>query len=227
MKGFTTKQYMLEVLNNKEKQYRLLTSLDDKELIEYNALLDHLKDIHEGRVEASTTEKGNTLEAIVSFLLTSSTVFDVIENIRTSSNEIDQLITINSKGRKYRNEGFLDIKEDILLSECKNYQSSISVTWVGKFFSLMTYTTTKIGLLFSYHGLSGSNWKDAVGLTKKLYLSECEKRYILDFNVNDFNKIAEGYSLLELISNKILSIKTDTQLSQLITKHPAEETDET
>jgi hypothetical protein len=223
--AFTLKEYLLAKMDEEEEVFRIITSLDENEKIEYERLLQELENTHTSE-GVSTKEKGESLEKIVRFLLEKSAVFNVHKNIRTSSNEIDQLIILNAKGRKFREQGLLDFKYDVFLSECKNYHGKISVTWVGKFYSLMNYTGTKLGLLFSYHGLTGRGWEDAVGLTKKIYLSKErleDKIHILEFNKEDFEKIKQGNSLLELISAKIIALRTDTSFEHYISQHPAEE----
>jgi hypothetical protein len=224
-KGLSTKQFILEILESKERTYEALISLDEQELNHYTSLLTNLEDMHHSGSAASTTEKGKALEQLVTYLIQKSIIFDVYQNLRTSSNEIDQLFILNAKGRAFREEGLLPLKDDLILSECKNYQNKISVTWVGKFYSLISSTSAKVGLLFSYHGLTGTGWRDAVGLTKKIYLSKErleDKVYILDFNITDFRRIRDGENLPNLINAKMLALRTDTNFQQFISKHPAE-----
>lgn len=219
-----TKEEVLADLDQEEAKFRLITSFSSKEKEEYNLLLSKLKEIHEKDSNATPAEKGKALENIVNFLIKSTSVFDVHKNIHTSTNEIDVLIVVNSKGKRFRNKGYLDINDDILLCECKNYKDKVGVSWVGKFACLLDSTNAKIGLLFSYHGLSGKGWEDGIGLTKKLYLSRCnnEKIYILDFNKDDFELIENGVTLLELIRAKIISLQTDTKIDHYIKLHPAQ-----
>ncbi|MED1602649.1 acetylglutamate semialdehyde dehydrogenase [Alkalihalophilus marmarensis] len=229
MNGFTTSDFLKEniisELNIEEAKYKIITSLSNDEKQIYSDLLNKLIKLHSSKEKYSNAQKGKALENIVTFLLEKSTVFDVKNNIRSTTNEIDQLITINAKGRRFREKGFLDLTDNTLLSECKNYKDKVSVTWVGKFASLIYTSQVKIGLLFSYHGLTGNNWSAATGLTKKIFLGSPEEKkiYILDFNISDFKKIEEGSNLLELIRLKMISIQNDVQFDNLITPHPAEE----
>ncbi|MEV2910048.1 acetylglutamate semialdehyde dehydrogenase [Paenibacillus larvae] len=220
--GYKLKKYLLEVLDTEEKKYKELTKLDYEETSRYEELLAHLELVNSSK-NYTTIEKGKALENLVSFLLEKSSVFDIQKNIRNSTNEIDQLLTLNFKGLKFRE--FLPFPEDLILCECKNYNRKISVTWVGKFFSLLASNRSKIGLLFSYHGLSGENWNSSVGLTKKIFLlkEKLEERiYIIDINIKDFRLIAEGCSLLQLIKLKMSSLRTDTDIKDFINlKHPA------
>ncbi|MFB3161965.1 hypothetical protein ABLO26_11355 [Neobacillus sp. 179-J 1A1 HS] len=82
----------------------------------------------------------------------------------------------------------------------------------------MTYTKNNLGIIFSYHGLSGPGWRNAEGLVKKIFLSEDVQ--IIDFNINDFILIAEGVSFIKLINDKRFALESDTSFKQLIEAHP-------
>jgi len=91
------------------------------------------------------------------------------------------------------------------LCECKDYKEPISVTYIGKFYSLMQSTHNNIGIMFSYKGFSGKNWGGAKGLTKKLFLLKenmQDKSYILEFTVKDFQDILDGKSIFNLLDEK-------------------------
>jgi len=227
-KGFSPKDFLkeevLKHLDEKEAIFKIATSFSSDERKHYSAMLATLRSMHSKNSKATNAQKGKALEDLVSFLLKCSAIFDVYENIHTSSNEIDHLIKLNYKGNKFKNEGYIKFNNDIILSECKNYNKTVGVSWVGKFSSLMNYVETNIGLLFSYHGLSGSGWNDAIGLTKKFYLgSEKNNRiFILPFDKNDFQRIEEGENLLSLIDAKMFALRTDTNFSIHISKHPGQ-----
>lgn len=199
-----------------------LGKLNKQGLSEYLYKLNTLKKINSSNQNA--THKGKALEDIVSFLIEKLGLFNVYKNIRTSSNEIDQLIELNTKG-KLLSRFMLSLK-DGFICECKNYNKKIPVTWVGKVYSLLCVTNHKIAVVFSYRGLSGKGWNDAVGLTKKLYMMkerDEEKIVIIDFNINDFERIANNESFFKIIEEKVLSLKVDTDISEYLNKHhPAE-----
>ncbi|MCD2370828.1 acetylglutamate semialdehyde dehydrogenase [Bacillus sp. BS3(2021)] len=225
MKGFTAKEFLLKVFDTNEEIFRTMTEFTDEEKDIYNKKLERLKYLHKSNRKVSTKEKGNALEELVVYLFNKSAVFEVLENIHTSTNEIDQIITLNSKGRFFREQGILDLKFDTFLAECKNYNKKIGVTWVGKFWSLLNSSCTTLGIMFSYHGLTGSGWRDSVGLTKKIYTAKenpREKIHIIDINITDFEKISEGTSLLNLIFAKINALKLETDFNKFLSKHPCE-----
>lgn len=198
--------------------------MDEKDQHEYRQLLQILTELHEGsRKAANTLEKGKALENLVKFLLIKSSVFEVYENIRNTTNEIDELLVLNRLGKKFKE--FMTLPGELYLSECKNYNKKIDVTWVGKFFTLLASNSSKIGILFSYHGLTGKDWNDAVGLTRKLFLLKEElkdRTYIIDINKDDFKKIEQGQSLLELIDSKMKALQLQTNFEIFLNqKHPA------
>ena len=113
-------------------------------------------------------ERGEKLEEIVTYLLQiSGNLFEVIQNVRTETNEVDQVIKLTQAGKYLKENGIINNKYETFLGECKNYGKKVSVTYVGKFCSLLLTTGTKLGILFSYNGVTGNGWKDSKGLIKK------------------------------------------------------------
>ena len=201
-------------------KYEKICSFSSELKKEYNLLLNRLIDTNSS--EASTKEKGTALEEISFFLLKNSGIFDVYGNVRTSTNELDQLVRVNEKGKLLKSKCIIDPRLEHFIGECKNYKSKVSVTYVGKLCSLLVTTQHKIGILFSYKGISGNNWDSSMGLIKKFYLSKekAEERFcIIDFNIDDFISIKEGNNILQIISNKILSLQNDTNYAEFITPH--------
>ena len=113
-----------------------------------------------------------------------------------------------------------------LLCECKNYKEPISVTYIGKFYSLMQSTHNNIGIMFSYKGFSGKNWGGAKGLTKKLFLLKenmQDKSYILEFTVKDFQDILDGKSIFNLLDEKCSELELGIdEIKKYIIEHPNE-----
>ncbi|MEY9096273.1 acetylglutamate semialdehyde dehydrogenase [Paenibacillus sp. RC84] len=223
--GFSIEEY-LERLDYKEQAYKELTRLKDSVLNDYKILLDELIEVNsktEAQGENIKSQKGKALENLVTFLIKSTGLFEVHTNIRTDTNEIDQILELSFRGKHF--EKYLPFDGQLFLSECKNYKGKVSVTWVGKFHSLLVSNSTRYGFLFSYHGFTGKEWRDATGLTKKLFLLKekmAEKVYILDFNISDFHLILNGHSFLEIIDAKIKALITSTSIEQYLNLiHPA------
>mgnify|MGYP001230765367 CR=1 FL=1 len=209
---FTIADHNINVVEN-------ILKFNHTQLKEYNQLLDYFKNTHESNVPSS--EKGKALETIVRFIFEETGIFDVFPNICTSSNEIDILVRLNKHGNFFKRQGLIDF-EDYLIAECKNYNNKISATWVGKFYCLMKYTSNNLGIIFSYYGLSGKNWNDAVGLTKKIKLME-KDTFIIDFNYNDFVQLSKGKDFVTIIKNKMFNLKNDTSIQNFLSPHPNQE----
>ena len=80
-------------------------------------------------------------------------------------------------------------------------------------------------MLFSYHGISGSRWSNASGLIKKFYLhkEKDEDRYcIIDFSRDDFIAVDNGENFLQIVENKLMALRFDTDYARYLSKHPAE-----
>lgn len=218
------KKYYERLINLEEDIFKEITRFSEEENRKYQELLNYLKNVNDNRNSYTHNEKGKALENIVSFLLEKTVVFTVKKNIYTSSNEIDQLVGFSFKGKKFKQ--YIDIRGDNFIGECKNYKNSIGASWVGKVFSLLQYTSCNLGVIFSYFGLSGTGWNDGIGLTKKLFLARedhSKKIYILDFNIKDFEHIANGVGFIDLLENKMTALRTDTNYANYISSHPIEE----
>ncbi len=208
-----------------ELRYDKICEMSFKKKQEYTDLLNQFEDANQNK-RTSKAHKGKVLEDIVVFLLKNSgDLFHVDRNLRTSTNEIDQFLTLTPNGKILCRNGLIDSKLEYFLCECKNYHTRVGVTYVGKFCSLLITTQTLLGILFSYHGITGSGWNCGTGLIKKFYLhkeNQNERYCVLDFNIKDFKKIQNGENILQLISEKLLSLRLDTDYSTYLSKHPAE-----
>lgn len=220
----------MEVVSGIEKFEALLEILSEENIFNYFCFSDGTLDDYKEKLKkftesnssstASNKEKKESLEELVSFISKKTNLFTVCENIKTSTNEIDLLLSLKKPTGSIIFEKMIALKNDGVLLECKNYNKKIDVTWIGKFYSLLRTSKTRIGIIFSYRGFTGTNWNDEVGLVKKIFL--IDNTIILDFSLKDFEKIAEGISILKIINSKILSLKYDTQIENYISEHPLE-----
>lgn len=210
---------MFKIVGN-EYSYKKICEFNDEEIKEYNKLLKEFKNTNSSN--STTNEKGRALENLATYTIKTTHVFDVYKNIRTTTNELDQLVKITDNNRLLIGLKIIDERLANFIGECKNYQDKIPVTYVGKICSLLTTTQNKICILFSYNGVTGKNWENAEGLIKKFYLSKekLEERFcIIDFNVKDFDEIAKGNNFLQIVENKITALKNDTDYSNFIKEH--------
>lgn len=231
IKNIDIKLSLLNILDEigSEFTYEKICKMDLKQKTEYEELLKIFKNLHNNKSNNSENlqnEKGKALENLVSYLLNiSGGIFNIDRNLRTSTNEIDQLVCLNSKGNILLSHKLIPYKLENFLCECKNYNKSISVTYIGKFCSLLLTNNIKLGILFSYHGVSGKGWNNGAGLIKKFYLhkEKLEERYcIIDFSIKEFESILQGKNLLQIIDEQLKSLQFDTDYSKYLKKHPAE-----
>lgn len=214
-----------------ELRYERICQMNDLQKETYARLLDNFKKLHNVKEQPNAPVnlhnlKGEALEELVSYLLNiSGGIFCVDRNLRTSTNEIDQLVSLTSKGKMLLGYHLINPKLESFLGECKNYDKSIGVTYIGKFCSLLLTHDVKIGILFSYHGVSGTGWNNGAGLIKKFYLhkEKNEDKYcIINFSIRDFESILEGKNMLQIIEEQLKSLQFDTDYSRYLSKHPAE-----
>ena len=210
---------MLKTIGN-ESSYKKICEFNDEERENYNRLLEKFKKTNSS--DSTTDEKGKALEELAAYTIKTAHVFDVYKNIRTTTNELDQLVKINDNNRVLTGLKIIDERLSNFIGECKNYQDKIPVTYVGKVCGLLSTTQNKICILFSYYGVTGRGWKESEGLIKKFYLSseKLEDRFcIIDFNIHDFEGIAKGNNFLQIVENKIMALKNDTDYSNLVQEH--------
>lgn len=167
-------------------------------------------------------KKGEILEDLVSYLLFQSGLYKIRKNIRNNTNEVDLELEINDLGNIV-NPILPDIMKKVVLCECKNYNKTIDVTWIGKFYSLLKTTDNSVGIIFSYKGLTGKNeWHAGKGLIKKIFLKD--GKAILNFDIDDFDAIAKEEKILPVIINdKYNCLKYQTDVTKYISNHPAED----
>lgn len=165
----------LDVLAEVSEEYRLsqICRLSDMQKATYQKLLEEFERLNKTSEDSPEAPvnlhnlKGAALEELVRFLLKiSGGIFVVNRNLRTSTNEIDDLITLTPKGKILLSHKLINNRLDTFLGECKNYRKSVDVTYIGKFCSLLLTGNVRLGILFSYHGVSGSGWSNGAGLIR-------------------------------------------------------------
>ena len=145
-----------------------------------------------------------------------------MRNVTTSSNEIDLLVTLSDRGKMVVSKLYSFLGEKFLC-ECKNYNRTLGVTYVGKFYSLLKALDSKVGILFTIKGVTGkSDWKDSKAFIHKVALKE--DIAILVFELNDYKRIKEDNILfLDLVEEKYQSLMNDISYEQYVSSHEAEE----
>lgn len=171
----------------------------------------------------TTKEKGDTLEKLINVLFCSSVrpLFNVLYNLRTSTNEIDLILELTPTGHVLSLDQIYPFVSSELIIECKNHEKPLDVGLVGKFYSLLSTCNFSNGILVSWNGFTGRDWTDALGLIKKIALKD--NIYILTLDKKDLRAVVNSErSLYSMLSEKYLSLKTDTDISQYKQTHQNE-----
>ncbi len=182
----------------------------------------------------TTKEQGDLLENLINIYFENSELFDIHQNLRTSTNEVDVVLTLKTSGKKARVERLIPSWiDDIIFMECKNYKNKVSVTYLGKFFSLMHSHNCKLGFFISTNGISGEkkdkiSWKDAAGFVKKTNLKYSlydPPTILIPINIDQLknNIINHKGNFIKLIEKLKYSIDLDTnEFLNHINKHDKE-----
>lgn len=167
----------------------------------------------------SKQERGKSLERLVYYIIEGyDGILKEITNLRTHTNEIDLVIKFDRVALQCGLKDVYSFMADGMLGECKNYQDGVSVTYVGKFYSLLRTCNFKVGVIFSINGVSGSNWSYGNGLIRKIALSD--KTVIIDFNYEDFYRIYnKSDNFFNILNRKYESLLLDIDYSNYIKKH--------
>ncbi len=232
-KGYTIEEIfkIIDNMPNNMTCFEKLGRLAERHKKKYQEAFEYFEDINSRNMlnghnkDDDNRIKGKSLEDLVDILFAATGgYYEIYRNVRNGTNEVDLFLRLSDKGQRFSQ--ILNQKYNNLLCECKNYKSTIDVTYVGKFCSLMQTTNNKIGIMFSYHGFTGKSWGAAKGLTKKIYLlrerSE-DKQYILEFKKKDFKDILEGKSIFEILDDKCMELQMGIDdITKYITEHPNE-----
>lgn len=233
--NYNVKQYLQEIIQKPLDIFYELTTWSEEDRQDFIVLLENLKKPFDKTTE-TTKDKGDRLENLVSFLIQKSFFFEIYRNVHTGTNEIDEVIILSEKGRQALHQfdlsrDILGIESDIALGECKNYESTLNVTYVGKFYSLLVSTNVSFGIIFTQKGLTGNEneFHDAYGLTKVLRIIEKYQNnrdmIILTFTLEDYEKIANGESFFNLIKAKKLALRLSSEYNSFLKDYPHENID--
>lgn len=193
-----------------------LLYLSDSQQAQFNEFFSKLE-----CVNCTKQEKGKYLENL-SDILFDRGLFHVLKNCRTSSNELDILVEWSQDARLSSMHTAFPFLGETFICECKNYTHPVSVTYVGKFFSLLVASGEKFGIMISWNGVTArSPWSDALGLIKKIALKE--GIFIIVIDRVDLQRICnKETNLFSLLSDKYNALKNDIDYSAWISKHEAE-----
>ncbi|ABG82952.1 restriction endonuclease [Clostridium perfringens] len=204
-------------------------SVSDEDIEKGKSLINEIenlaKDIKKAKTpkerNAINREKGKKLEELAGVMFNSAGLYSERNNLRDHTNEIDLLLIADDYNKLHKTILPEYLQNDILI-ECKNYNKTIKVDWVGKFFSLLTTHDGELGIIFSFDSFSGpGEWQSAKGLAKKIFLSE--KRAILNIELKDIKEMLDNKgNIVSLIKEKYDALKHHVDFKALIKRHPAE-----
>ena len=147
-------------------------------------------------VEAwSSTDKGSALEDVARILISSVRLFTYRDqNLMTvDSGELDLTYTVVPA---------LDFEDwgKLLLVECKNWNSRVTMKEVLAFGMKLIITRAKVGLLVTQLGVTGSHEAHAQNAIDRIY--DVTSTLILVLTFDDLRSIAAGASFYELLRLK-------------------------
>ncbi|TYS64361.1 hypothetical protein FZD47_12920 [Bacillus infantis] len=212
--GFNALDLIFEQCNKEATEFQKILLLNEESKIKLAALIDKI----DNGIFSTEKEKGDALELLTRETLKAFKFFDALPNIFTSTNEIDFLCKLSNSGNIAKAKGYIRFEDEFLI-ECKNYARPVDVTYVGKFACLLLSQSKNLGILVSKKGITGSNWSDAYGWTKKLYLKH--DILIISFTLEDFRQLLDNKSFFEIIEQKKMDIINDTDINSYLQKHPS------
>ena len=172
---------------------------------------------------SSTKAKGEYFGEFIIYILKATNIFRCVKNIRTSTNEIDIRAEFTVPAQDIANYYHFD-KRLTLFLECKNYpHKNVDVTYIGKFYSLLSTSNKEFGIIVSPNGLTGSSWSDGHGFCKKIAIKHNVK--MLSLTYQDLLNLNEK-SLFTILKEKIIELEEnfeiDKYIDKYIDKHPLE-----
>lgn len=206
---------LYELIAALSKESSTLLNLSQTQQAEFDSHYDKLI-----KQDYSVHTKGALLEKL-SRILFDNLLFEVRCNCTTSTNEIDILITWSEHARATKINQSFPCFGDYFICECKNYASSVGVTYIGKFASLLESVKSSFGIMISWEGITGRNWNDGAGLVKKLALGK--RCNIIVIDKDDLDRIhRKQVNIFKLVSDKVIALQSDIDFQQYIQKHEAE-----
>lgn len=209
-----------------ECKFNELISWSDKQRSDFATLVNEMN-----QPSKNTKDKGDKLEEVVRFIIKNSFFYEVYSNVRTATNEIDDVIVLSRTGKialdkLHLSRDLLPTRSDLFIAECKNYHNNLDVTYVGKFYSLLSSVNVRMGILFTRNGLTGASdkYEAAYGLVKILKTLEDirnpqEEFYILVFTDDDYKDMIEGKNFFDILNAKKIEARISANYRRFIECH--------
>lgn len=161
--------------------------------------------------DAKAKTRGDLFEELTKQITIKTNLFDLFDNITNDTNEYDIVIKLSDVAKTTLQGIIPDLFNQPIICECKNYQQPVNVTWIGKLYMLLAMSQIKVGIIFSYEGITGEkekNWRDAWGLIRKIYLKD--QIAIIDISKIEIKRIINGEHFCDIVEEKYLELKTMT-----------------
>lgn len=195
----------------------------------FNLLYDKFVEMHKDPEEfkgVKAKTRGDILEELIRIVTIETNIFSLYSNVTNDTNEYDIIIEPSELSKQMYN-AIPEIVYQPIICECKNYQDTIGVTWIGKLYMLLSITNIKVGIIFSYEGITGEkDWEDSKGLVKKIFLKDGIA--ILDIGIKELEKIKNGERFYDVVQKKYneLVYLTEELENSKITHASAEKVEE-
>lgn len=167
-----------------EALLRNLSKIDEDEA---RKLIDRMFNISE---EATTTEKGNSLETLVSYLLEKSNLFQRLHtDIRFNFCQVDHagVFVPEIWGIFFKEHKVLCNENNRFVGESKRYGSALGVTYVLKFECVKHIRKAKFGAYFTRKGITGDDYRDSKEVIRRLY--DSDNQFSIVFKDDDWKEI--------------------------------------
>ena len=226
-KGLSQGEYLRLMALEDVNVFEKIIEWEEQDYVNLESLLNQLDIVNDAK-ESKTTDKGKVLEDIARYVIDKTFFFKVCSNIKTTTNEIDQVVLFTKHGKqalhKYQlSRELIPIPDDYFLAECKNYSKALGVTWIGKFYGLLTSCNCNFGIIFTTLGVTGqeNGWKDSYGLMRAYNLIESYRNNkdfsIIEINIEDIRLMLEQrINLFDLIKSKIEGLRVGCTYEQLL-----------
>jgi hypothetical protein len=147
-------------------------------------------------LRANPESKGKLLEQLIADMFTSTDGLVIMKrNARLRAEEIDLLIKNNLA------TGFWRLAGSPIIVECKNWSGKVGAREISVIVANLEAVSpdAKTGILVAPNGITGDSTGDAV---LKVREARQRGRYILIFNADDLQQIADGVPLGDIVEKK-------------------------
>lgn len=178
----------------------------------FNSLLEKMDSAATKAVKIITSEKGNRLEDLATYLTLLIPGWIPRRNVKTEYNEFESDIIVSNLVQAGNLNAELFGRN--FLIECKNWNARVGVQEVGYFLYRMRLTHTSFGILFASNGITGGKENQAdKDKVRNAATSMIHRAFNEDGNIcivltsKDLNQLKDGRSFWAMIVNKARTVQ--------------------